>query len=419
MSEAQWKQFVQLFSEKNQHLTKQQVLQHAKKPFLQLKKYFLQRGGDTVDDYIKFLLGVDNPNQNNMPDMLACSDEKANPDVLTKFNTVLTFVEVNGLSQSDPNELQGRGPWEDLHSQGYRMSNADLLNIFQHKYVWGLCKTFYGRTLDDAAIRSLVSRIIGNSEYVRKIGVIYQRFKIISEYQSKGNRLFAGESVNTLTDDLQAVLLLFINIILSYKPEHRANFSDATILTDLHNLRSCRMIRRIFSTFRDENTSFDLGIALMGNSIQNIITNGAAYIDHLYNYAITKLYSFRENLLRRGNYGSSEASRYDPDETLRYIAYVPPPKKLSDKLRNGIINYLRKVWYVQTDAATDGQLMATLSEIYSKGKLNKGVLWSYIEQQMYVPPWGLPESESKALYAEQIEISKEFSELLESKNFLI
>jgi len=45
MSETQWKQFVQLFAQKNQHLTKQQVLQQAKKPFRQLEKYFSQRGG--------------------------------------------------------------------------------------------------------------------------------------------------------------------------------------------------------------------------------------------------------------------------------------------------------------------------------------------------------------------------------------
>ena len=45
MSETQWKQFVQLFAEKNQHLNKQQVLQMAKKPFMQLQKLFSQRGG--------------------------------------------------------------------------------------------------------------------------------------------------------------------------------------------------------------------------------------------------------------------------------------------------------------------------------------------------------------------------------------
>ena len=45
MSETQWKQFVQLFSEKNQHLSHQQVLQMAKKPFQQLQKLFSQRGG--------------------------------------------------------------------------------------------------------------------------------------------------------------------------------------------------------------------------------------------------------------------------------------------------------------------------------------------------------------------------------------
>ena len=46
MSETQWKQFVQLYSEKNQHLSHQEVLQMAKKPFQQLQKYFSQRGGE-------------------------------------------------------------------------------------------------------------------------------------------------------------------------------------------------------------------------------------------------------------------------------------------------------------------------------------------------------------------------------------
>jgi hypothetical protein len=45
MSERQWKQFVQLYAEKNQHLSKQQVLEMAKKPFQELQKHFSQRGG--------------------------------------------------------------------------------------------------------------------------------------------------------------------------------------------------------------------------------------------------------------------------------------------------------------------------------------------------------------------------------------
>lgn len=46
MSEKQWKQFVQLYGEKNQHLNKQQVLQQAKKQFQKLQKLFKQRGGE-------------------------------------------------------------------------------------------------------------------------------------------------------------------------------------------------------------------------------------------------------------------------------------------------------------------------------------------------------------------------------------
>ena len=45
MSESQWKQFVQLYAEKNQHLSQKEVLQMAKKPFMQLQKHFSQRGG--------------------------------------------------------------------------------------------------------------------------------------------------------------------------------------------------------------------------------------------------------------------------------------------------------------------------------------------------------------------------------------
>jgi len=396
MSEAQWKQFVQLFAEKNQHLTKQQVLQQAKKPFGQLKKYFSQRGGDTVDDYIKFLLGgVENPHRDQMPAPLDCVVEPAEPAapaVLTKFYTEQTFVEVGGDSPRDPNELQGLqglGPWDDLHSQGYRMSNADLLNIFQHKYVWGLCKAAYGRLLTDAVVRSRVAHIIATSQYLRKIGVIYERFKIISEYQSKGNKLFAGESVNTLTDRLQHVLLLFINIILSYKSEHRVIFTDATILTDLHNLRSCDMITRIFTSYRNPRTSFvEWGIPLMGNSFQSIITYGAAYIDGLYDYAITKLYSFRENLLRRGNHPSSAAAPYDPEETVRYIAYVPPahapapapaPKKalISYDLKYAIRQYLRNDERDTTER-NDTELIKHLKTI---PRIKRGIMGYIFERQ--------------------------------------
>ena len=417
----QWKQFVQLFAEKNPQLTKQQVLQQAKKPFRQLKKYFSQRGGATVNEYIKFLLGVDNPNQNNMPDMLACSDEQANPDVLTKFNSGRTFVEVDGLSPNDPNVLQVSDLLKESHRQGYRMSNARLLDIFQHKYVWGLCKEFYSQTdrvIDDDVCRTLVARIIRNSDYLKKIGVIYIRFKIIAEYQSSGNKLFAGESINTLTDNLQAVFLVFINIILSYKPEHIVNFSDATILTDLHNLRSCGMVRRIFSFYRDKETPFGWGIVSMGNSIQTIITNGATYIDRLYDYAITKLYSFGENLLRLGTSKEKEASPYDPEETLRYIAYVAAPapapapapakKLISDELKKRILYYLRNVIRDSTQR-TDAELIYYLKKSYS---LDKGVLWSYIRQQTYIP-WGISQSESSALYAELTELARELDKLLE------
>jgi hypothetical protein len=48
MSETQWKQFVQLFSEKNPHLSKQQVLKEAKKPFQQLKQYYQKQTAGNV-----------------------------------------------------------------------------------------------------------------------------------------------------------------------------------------------------------------------------------------------------------------------------------------------------------------------------------------------------------------------------------
>jgi hypothetical protein len=44
---SQWKQFIELYAEKNQHLSKQEVLQMAKKPFQQLKQYYKQQGGQS------------------------------------------------------------------------------------------------------------------------------------------------------------------------------------------------------------------------------------------------------------------------------------------------------------------------------------------------------------------------------------
>jgi hypothetical protein len=55
MSQTQWKQFVQLYGEKNKHLTKQQVLQQAKKPFQQLKKKYQQKGGSQLEDLIELI----------------------------------------------------------------------------------------------------------------------------------------------------------------------------------------------------------------------------------------------------------------------------------------------------------------------------------------------------------------------------
>jgi hypothetical protein len=46
---SQWKQFLELYAEKNQHLNKQQVLQMAKKPFQQLKQYYKQQGGKNLE----------------------------------------------------------------------------------------------------------------------------------------------------------------------------------------------------------------------------------------------------------------------------------------------------------------------------------------------------------------------------------
>jgi len=53
---SQWKQFVQLYSEKNQHLTKKQVLQQAKKPFQLLKQYYEQIGGGiSINDKVYYV----------------------------------------------------------------------------------------------------------------------------------------------------------------------------------------------------------------------------------------------------------------------------------------------------------------------------------------------------------------------------
>lgn len=48
---SQWKQFVQLYAEKNQHLSHQQVLQMAKKPFQELKQYYKQQGGEDLHSF--------------------------------------------------------------------------------------------------------------------------------------------------------------------------------------------------------------------------------------------------------------------------------------------------------------------------------------------------------------------------------
>jgi hypothetical protein len=46
---SQWKQFVELYGEKNQHLSHQQVLQMANKPFQELKQYYKQQGGKNLE----------------------------------------------------------------------------------------------------------------------------------------------------------------------------------------------------------------------------------------------------------------------------------------------------------------------------------------------------------------------------------
>lgn len=85
MSEAQWKQFVQLFAEKNPQLTKQQVLQHAKKPFLQLKKYFSQRGGEIREPpYIIKIDGLEYTDVNQIPGTVYINVKKSTPEQIER-----------------------------------------------------------------------------------------------------------------------------------------------------------------------------------------------------------------------------------------------------------------------------------------------------------------------------------------------
>ena len=56
MSKSQWKQFVQLYGEKHSHLTRQQVLQQAKKPFQKLKQYYQYQSGGALTDEQQIIL---------------------------------------------------------------------------------------------------------------------------------------------------------------------------------------------------------------------------------------------------------------------------------------------------------------------------------------------------------------------------
>ena len=50
-----WLQFVELFSEKNPHLSRKQVLQEAKYSYEKLKEYYRQKGGDHIKDIVASL----------------------------------------------------------------------------------------------------------------------------------------------------------------------------------------------------------------------------------------------------------------------------------------------------------------------------------------------------------------------------
>jgi len=67
---SQWKQFVDLYAEKNGHLSHRQVLQMAKKPFAELKQYYRQHGGKNIDLFPKCneLITADMLRDNQMED---------------------------------------------------------------------------------------------------------------------------------------------------------------------------------------------------------------------------------------------------------------------------------------------------------------------------------------------------------------
>lgn len=53
---SQWQQFLQLFQEKNQHLSQRQMVQEAKKSFQKLKKHY-QKGGEMITIQLQNMAG--------------------------------------------------------------------------------------------------------------------------------------------------------------------------------------------------------------------------------------------------------------------------------------------------------------------------------------------------------------------------
>ncbi|MEI7487316.1 MAG: hypothetical protein WCJ72_07865 [Chryseobacterium sp.] len=85
---SQWQQFLQLFEEKNQHLSQRQMVQEAKKSFQKLKKHY-QKGGVMITVHLQNMAG----------DLF---------DIRVDSNITVEQLKVLALLMFKPNEILGQ-----------------------------------------------------------------------------------------------------------------------------------------------------------------------------------------------------------------------------------------------------------------------------------------------------------------------
>jgi hypothetical protein len=253
------------------------------------------------------------------------------------------FITTHGMVSHDRRKLPD--DWAIIiHKDGYRLPNAYLLRNFESTFVWSMCARNKAYNDGSFPAESMTENIIRHSNICRVFGTLFMRFKIIEE--KKDDRRFNLE-IKEL-DELEAILYLFINLIIAYtdvKNREWLQHEDLLVIKDITRF-SPTQFELMFSDTLYENKKTPKDIIPIDvtviNCLASIRERGYAYIQNLFDRVITKLYMFDESLLAEDgkNYDAGEFARFfnsysTPSDNNSLVLTLPrlPPLRNTPPLR--------------------------------------------------------------------------------------